>query len=107
MTSSGGQLMEATLRTINISVTDLEDNISNNINSEGDSSSGQQQARVDMECPNCKVTNSFPSLEQLYQIEPCPYCVSPLPILLGIVVTVLGLGVRQSRVRAYIYLYII
>ena len=90
--------MEATLRTINISVTDLEDNISNNINSEGDSSSGQQQARVDMECPNCKVTNSFPSLEQLYQIEPCPYCA------FGIVVSVLGLGVRQSRVRAYIYL---
>ena len=51
MTSSGGQLMETTLMTIDISVTDMED--SNNINNE--ENSGPQQLMVDMECPNCKV----------------------------------------------------
>ena len=51
MTSSGGQLMETTLMTIDISVTDIEDTA--NINNE--ENSGPQQLMVDMECPNCKV----------------------------------------------------
>ena len=50
MTSSGGQLMETTLMTIDISVTDIEDTNINN-----DDNSGPQQLMVDMECPNCKV----------------------------------------------------
>ena len=51
MTTSGGHLMETTLMTIDISVTDIEDN---NIEEE---SGGQLM--VDMECPNCKVVNTF------------------------------------------------
>ena len=46
--------METTLMTIDISVTDIEDN--NNMEEE---SSAQQQLMVDMECPNCKVVNTF------------------------------------------------
>ena len=46
--------METTLMTIDISVTDIEDN--NNMEEE---SGGQQQLMVDMECPNCKVVNTF------------------------------------------------
>ena len=45
--------METTLMTIDISVTDIEDN--NNMEEE----SGAQQLMVDMECPNCKVFNTF------------------------------------------------
>ena len=43
--------METTLMTIDISVTDIEDN---NIEEESDG-----QLMVDMECPNCKVVHTF------------------------------------------------
>ena len=69
MTSSGGHLMETTLMTIDISVTDIEDN--NNMEEE---SSGQQQLMVDMECPNCKVSlegNCLQSDEKQIQFFLC------------------------------------